>query len=125
MWHSAWFVVAQIHCASLNLWTAHGVCLLPLKSKDDTNSENWLRQCVKVATSVTQNVQHQADYLTNLGILSGIILDYEIIRDIIMAETMQESTVIQHSYKKELLKDYEKELLKPLRCILRLNLCNH
>lgn len=78
---------------------------------------------------MTQNVQHQVDYLTNLGNLSGIILDYEIIRDIIMAETMQESTVIQHSYKKEFLKDYAKELLmqylKALRCILRLNLCNH
>ncbi len=45
---------------------------------------------------MTQNVQHQAEFLTNLGILSGIILDYEIIRDIILKKTMQESTVIQH-----------------------------
>lgn len=67
-----------------------------MKSKADASSEDWLRQCVKVARTVTQNVQHQADFLTNLGILSGIILDYEIIRDIILEETMQESTVIQH-----------------------------
>ncbi len=27
------------------------------------NPEDWLRQCVKVASSVPQNEQHQADYL--------------------------------------------------------------
>ena len=31
-----------------------------MKSTADASSEDWLRQCVKVATSVTQNVQHQA-----------------------------------------------------------------
>ena len=67
-----------------------------MKPKEKTSSEEWLRQCVQVAKSVTQNEPHQADYLTNLGILSGIILDYEIIRNIIMEETMQESSVIQH-----------------------------
>ena len=67
-----------------------------MKPKEDTSSEEWLRQCVQVAKSVTQNAPHQADYLTNLGILSGIILDYETIRDIILEETMQESSVIQH-----------------------------
>ena len=67
-----------------------------MKPKENTSSEEWLRQCVQVAKSVTQNAPHQADYLTNLGILSGIILDYEIIRDIILEETMQESSVIQH-----------------------------
>ncbi len=67
-----------------------------MKPKENTSSEEWLRQCVQVAKSVTQNAPHQADYLTNLGILSGIILDYEIIRDTILEETMQESSVIQH-----------------------------
>jgi len=67
-----------------------------MKPKEETSSEEWLRQCVQVAKSVTQNQLHQADYLTNLGILSGIILDYEIIRVIILEETMQESSVIQH-----------------------------
>ncbi len=67
-----------------------------MKPKEGASSEEWLRQCVQVAKSVTQNAPHQADYLTNLGILSGIILDYEIIRDIIMEEIMQESSVIQH-----------------------------
>ncbi len=67
-----------------------------MKPKEDTSSEEWLRQCVQVAKSVTQNTSHQADYLTNLGILSGIILDYETIRNIIMEEIMQESSVIQH-----------------------------
>jgi predicted transposase YdaD len=67
-----------------------------MKPKENTSSEEWLRQCVQVAKSVTQNVPHQADYLTNLGILGGIILDYETIRAIILEETMQESSVIQH-----------------------------
>ncbi len=67
-----------------------------MKPPEDVNSEEWLRQCVLVAKSVTQDESNQADYLTNLGILGGIILDYEIIRGIILEETMQESSVIQH-----------------------------
>ena len=67
-----------------------------MKPPEDVNSEEWLRQCIQVAKSVTQDESNQADYLTNLGILGGIILDYETIRDIILEETMQESSVIQH-----------------------------
>lgn len=67
-----------------------------MKPPEDVNSEEWLRQCVLVAKSVTQDESNQADYLTNLGILGGIILDYETIRDILLEETMQESSVIQH-----------------------------
>lgn len=67
-----------------------------MKPPEDVDSEEWLRQCVLVAKSVTQDESNQADYLTNLDILGGIILDYETIRDIILEETMQESSVIQH-----------------------------
>ena len=67
-----------------------------MRPPEDVNSEEWLRQCVLVAKSVTQDESNQADYLTNLGILGGIILDYETIRGIILEETMQESSVIQH-----------------------------
>ncbi|MDE0085915.1 MAG: hypothetical protein OXU23_09410, partial [Candidatus Poribacteria bacterium] len=67
-----------------------------MKPPEDVNSEEWFRQCVLVAKSVTQDESNQADYLTNLGILGGIILDYETIRGIILEETMQESSVIQH-----------------------------
>ncbi len=62
----------------------------------DVDSEQWLRQCVQVAKSVPQDESRMADYLANLGILSGLIFDYDTIREIIMEETMHESSVIQH-----------------------------
>ena len=31
-----------------------------MKPKEKTSSEEWLRQCVQVAKSVTQNEPHQA-----------------------------------------------------------------
>ncbi|MDE0638460.1 MAG: hypothetical protein OXI43_21670 [Candidatus Poribacteria bacterium] len=67
-----------------------------MKPPENVDSEEWFRQCVQVAKSVTQGESNQADYLTNLGILGGLILDYEIIRDIIWEGNMQESSVIQH-----------------------------
>ncbi len=67
-----------------------------MKPPENVDSKEWLRQCVQIAKSVLQDESQQANYLTNLGILGGIILDYETIRDIILEETMQESSVIQH-----------------------------
>ncbi len=67
-----------------------------MKPPENVDSKEWFRQCVQVAKSVTQDELNQADYLTNLGILGGLILDYETIRDIILEENMQESSVIQH-----------------------------
>ena len=67
-----------------------------MKPPENVGTQEWLQQCVLVAKSVSQEESDQADYLTNLGILGGIILDFETIRDTIMEETMQESSVIQH-----------------------------
>ena len=56
----------------------------------------WLRRCVEVADAVSEDVTSKADYLTDLAILSGLILDYDTIRKIIVEATMHESSVIQH-----------------------------
>lgn len=58
--------------------------------------DNWLRECVQVADSVLVDTSAKADYLTDLAILSGLIFDYETIRDTILEATMHESSVIQH-----------------------------
>ena len=38
----------------------------------------------------------KADYLADVAILSGLVFEYETIRDILMEATMYESSVIQH-----------------------------
>ena len=67
-----------------------------MKAPENLGTEEWFRHCVQIAKTITENEPEQADYLTNLGILGGIILDYETIRKIIREVTMQESSVIQH-----------------------------
>lgn len=67
-----------------------------MKGPEGIGPDEWLRKCVQIAKRVNDEETHQVDYLSTLGILSGIIFDYQTISDIILEETMQESSVIQH-----------------------------
>ena len=60
------------------------------------DSGEWLRECVRVADTIPMDEPDKPDYLSNLAILGGLILDYQTIREIISEETMYESSVIQH-----------------------------
>ena len=59
-------------------------------------SNDWLRECVRVAEAVPQDVPAKADYLSDVAILSGLIFDYPTIRETIREAIMHESSVIQH-----------------------------
>lgn len=65
----------------------------PPKSMDSTQ---WLRECVRIADTIPMDEPDKPNFLSNLAILGGLILDYETIRKIISEETMYESSVIQH-----------------------------
>ena len=67
-----------------------------MKPPETMDSGRWLRECIRVADSVPQDASHKADYLTDTAILSGLIFEYQAIREIISEETMYESSVIQH-----------------------------
>jgi len=67
-----------------------------MKPPAGMSRDSWLRECVQVADSVSVDTSAKADYLTDLAILSGLIFDFETIRDTILEATMQESSVIQH-----------------------------
>ncbi len=65
-------------------------------SADASSGDAWLRRCVSVAESVYAESVSKGEYLTDLGILSGLIFEYSSIRETIMEAIMQESSVIQH-----------------------------
>lgn len=67
-----------------------------MKPSEATDSGEWLRECVRVADALPMDEPDKPDYLSNRAILGGLIFDYQTIREIILEETMQESSVIQH-----------------------------
>lgn len=67
-----------------------------MKPPAEMESEQWLRECVRVADSIPMDELDKPDFLSNIAILGGIILDYETIRKIISEEIMYASSVIQH-----------------------------
>ena len=67
-----------------------------MKPPEEMDSDRWLRECVRVAGTIPMDEPDKPDYLSNMAILGGIILDYETIRKIISEETMYASSVIQH-----------------------------
>ena len=67
-----------------------------MKPPEAMDSSGWLRECVRVADTLPMDEPDKPDYLSNLAILGGLILDYQTIREIISEETMYESSVIQH-----------------------------
>ena len=58
--------------------------------------KQWLRQCVQRAEALPMDEATQANFLTNLAIMSGLGYDYQIIQRIIPEDIMNESSVIQH-----------------------------
>ncbi len=67
-----------------------------MRPSGDASGVAWLRRCVSVAESVYAESVSKSEYLTDLGILSGLIFEYSSIREAIMEAIMQESSVIQH-----------------------------
>ena len=67
-----------------------------MKPPNAIDADGWLRECVRVADALPMDEPDKPDYLSNLAILGGLIFDYQTIREIILEETMQESSVIQH-----------------------------
>ena len=66
------------------------------KPPEPMDSGAWLRECVRVADTLPLDEPDKPDYLSSLVILSGLILNFQTIRQIISEETMYESSVIQH-----------------------------
>ena len=64
-----------------------------MKPPEAMDSSGWLRECVRVADTLPMDEPDKPDYLSNLAILGGLILDYQTIREIISEETMYESSV--------------------------------
>ena len=71
-----------------------------MKRPENTEPEEWIRQCVEAADSVPQDDIAKADYLADLAILGGLVFGYPTIRETIMETIMQESSVIQHFLQK-------------------------
>ena len=67
-----------------------------MKPPAEMEPEQWMRECVRVAWTIPMDEPDKPDFLSNMAILGGIILDYEAIRKIISEETMYASSVIQH-----------------------------
>ena len=67
-----------------------------MKPPESMDSGAWLRECVRVADTLPMDEPDKPDYLSSLVILSGLILNFQTIRQIISEETMYESSVIQH-----------------------------
>ena len=67
-----------------------------MKPPEPMDSGTWLRECVRVADTLPMDEPDKPDYLSSLVILSGLILNFQTIRQIISEETMYESSVIQH-----------------------------
>ena len=59
-------------------------------------AEQWLQQCVQRAETLPMAEATQANFLTDLAIMSGLVYDYQIIQRIIPEDIMNESSVIQH-----------------------------
>ena len=60
----------------------------------DIDADEWLRRCVQVADSI--DVPNKAAYLASLSILGNLIYDSQTIMDIILEETMQHASIVEH-----------------------------
>jgi hypothetical protein len=73
-----------------------------MKPPESMDSGTWLRECVRVADTLPMDEPDKPDYLSSLAILSGLILNFQTIRQIISEETMYESSVIQQKERLQL-----------------------
>ncbi len=71
-----------------------------MKSPEEMDSDQWLRECVEVAQTIPMDEADKPDYLASMVILSDMIFDFQDIRNILSEETMHESSVIQYFERK-------------------------
>ncbi len=80
-----------------------------MKPPENTDSDQWLRECVEVAQTIPMDEADKPDYLASMVILSDMIFDFQDIRRIISEETMHESSFAQyftqHGEKKSTIED--------------------
>lgn len=65
-----------------------------MKRPTNVDAEEWLRRCVQTADSV--NVPNKPAYLGSLAILGNLVYESELISNIILEETMQQSNIIEY-----------------------------
>ena len=70
-----------------------------MKPPEAMDSNEWLRECIRVADTLPMDEPDKPDYFVNLAVLGGLILDDQTIFKIMSEETMYESSVIQHFIK--------------------------
>lgn len=100
-----------------------------MKPPADMNSTQWLRECVRIADTIPMDEPDKPNFLSNIAIMGGLLLDYETIRKIISEETMHASSVIRHYTEQGLKQGIEqgieqgerKEALESLIDILEFN----
>ncbi len=84
--------------------------------RHQVDSVQWLRQCVRVADSI--DVPNKAAYLGSLAILGNLIYDPQIIKDIIMEETMQQPSIVEYmapqAHEQGVMKSTRKHILDAL-----------
>ena len=65
-----------------------------MKRPTDMDAEEWLRRCVQTADSV--DVPNKPAYLGSLAVLGNLVYESELISNIILEETMQQSNIIEY-----------------------------
>ena len=65
-----------------------------MKPPAGVEDNQWLRRCVQTADNL--DVPNKAEYLTELAILSGLVYEPQMIRNIISEETMYESSIVRY-----------------------------
>ncbi|MCG9127664.1 Rpn family recombination-promoting nuclease/putative transposase [Candidatus Poribacteria bacterium] len=74
------------------------VGLLPftplMKRPDNLDAEQWLRRCIQVADNI--EIEDKPAYLVSMAVLGILVYDHLTILDIIMGETMHESTLVEY-----------------------------
>jgi len=67
-----------------------------MKPPADVDAPQWLRQCVEAVETSTQDASRKDEYLAELAVLAGLVYESQTIRDLILEEIMQESSIIQY-----------------------------
>ena len=65
-----------------------------MKPPAGVEAEQWLRRCVQTADNL--DIPSKVEYLTELAILSGLVYEPQMIRNIISEETMYESSIVRY-----------------------------
>ena len=65
-----------------------------MKPPAGVEDNQWLRRCVQTADNL--DIPNKAEYLTELAILSGLVYEPQMIRNIVSEETMYESSIVRY-----------------------------